>query len=124
MLDTILVSLGAVLGVNIRFIMYRKFEKRNISKYSCILLINTFASFLLGLVLSFLPRISFYDLSYRLGLFLIIGFLGSLSTFSTFFYDLFSLLLKLKFCGAIKLFFISSTLGIIAVAFGFFLGNL
>tara|TARA_B100000945_G_scaffold281297_1_gene248907 strand:+ start:361 stop:732 length:372 start_codon:yes stop_codon:yes gene_type:complete len=121
--DILLVSFGAILGVNSRFIIYKKFEKLNISKYLSIVTINTFASFLLGLFLSFSPKISSFNFSYQLVLFCSIGFLGSLSTFSTFVYDLFDISLQLNFFKALKLVFISLVLAIIALAFGLSLGN-
>ena len=121
--DILLVSLGAALGANIRFIIYKKFEKLNISKYVSILTINSFASFLLGFFLPFVPKISYYDFSNQLLLFFSIGFLGSLSTFSTFVYDIFELTVKLKFFSALKLFAFSLALGIISLALGFFLVN-
>ena len=123
MQDILLVSLGAALGANIRFIIFKKLEKINLSKDFSILTINTFASFLLGFSSSFIPKISSYDLSYQLVLFFSIGFLGSLSTFSTFVYDVFEFLLKFRFFKASKLFILSLAFGLFALVFGFLLGN-
>ena len=121
--DVLLVSFGAILGANIRFIIYEKLNNINIINGFPIVLINTLASFFLGIFLSVLPRVSSYDFSYQLVFFFSIGLLGSLSTFSTFIYDLYVFLRKFKFMSASKLFFSSVFLGIIALAFGFFLGN-
>ena len=121
MQDILLITIGSILGANTRFIIYKKLEKINLSKDYTILIINTFASFCLGLFLAFLPQISSLDLSYQLLLFLSIGFLGSLSTFSTFVYDLFELFSQSNFSRAIKVFIISLALGVVAVAFGFLL---
>ena len=121
--DILLVSFGAVLGANSRFIIYNKFDIININKNTKILLINTFASFLLGFFFSVLLGISNLKFPYELGLFFSIGFLGSLSTFSTFIADLFELCIEFKFEKALKLFLISLTLGIVAFAFGYLLGN-
>ncbi len=123
MQDIFLVSFGAALGANIRFKVYKKFEQLNLSKHSCILTINTFGSFFLGFFLSILPKIRAYDFSHQLVLFLLIGFLSSFSTFSSFMYDLFDAVWKLDFFRALNLFLISLVLGIIALAFGLFLGN-
>ena len=123
MKDIILVSFGAILGVNTRFIIYKKFERINLSMDICILTINTLATFCLGLLLSILTGVESYDFSYKLVLFFITGFIGSLSTFSTFIYDLFDLFLQNKFFRALKLFALSSSLGIIAIALGSFLGK-
>ena len=118
----LLVSFGAVFGANIRYIIYKKLEKINLSKNYIILLINTSSSFFLGLFLTILSKNSSLSYSYQLGLFFSIGLLGSLSTFSTFICDLYELFIHLKFYKALKLFIISITLGIISFAIGFFLG--
>ena len=57
------------------------------NRYFIILVINTFSSFILGLFISILPKIKSLTFSSQLALFFLIGFLGSLSTFSTFVYD-------------------------------------
>ena len=121
--DVLLITFGAVLGANTRFIIYQKLEKINLSNNHIILLINTFSSFLLGLFLSFSSQIDSFTYSYQSGLFFSIGLLGSLSTFSTFVYDLYELSLKSKFFRALKLFALSFSLGVIALGFGFLLGN-
>ncbi len=123
MVEILFVSLGAILGANTRFKIYKKLEKLTISKDFLILIINTFASFCFGLFIPLLERFSSLIDSYQIILFFSIGFLGSLSTFSSFVYDLFDLCLRLKFVRALKLFIISSSLGIIAFALGFLLGN-
>ena len=120
--DFLLISLGAVLGANTRFIIYKKLGKLFLSKNYIILLINIFASFLLGLFFSVLSQISSLTYSYQLGLFFSIGLLGSLSTFSSFIYDLYDLFIQLKFSRALKLFITSLTLGILSFTFGFLLG--
>ena len=121
--DILLVSIGAVFGVNARFIIYQKLEEININRYFIIIAINTFSCFLLGLFISILPKIKSLTFSSQLAFFVLIGFLGSLSTFSTFVYDLFDLCLKSKFCKALKLFSFSFSLGIFALALGSSLGN-
>ena len=121
--EILLVSIGAILGANLRFKIHNKLEKINLSKDFVILIINTFASFSLGLFISISEQFSSFIYSYQLILFFSIGFLGSLSTFSSFAYDLFDLCLQLKFFRAFKLFIISISLGISSFAFGFLLGN-
>ncbi len=118
-----MVSFGAALGANLRFIIYKKLESININKSTIILLINTFSSFLLGVFSPFLTEISNLKFSYQLGLFFLIGFLGSLSTFSTLIADLFQLFITFKFDKVLKLYFISVTFGISALAFGWLLGS-
>ncbi|AIQ98249.1 CrcB family protein [Prochlorococcus sp. MIT 0801] len=123
MSDIFLVSIGAILGANIRFKIHNKLVKLNFSKYYLILIINTFSSFCVGLFLALLEQFRTFTYYHQLVLFFSIGFFGSLSTFSSFIYDLFDLCLQLEFFRALKLFIISASIGIIAVAFGFFLGN-
>ena len=123
MSEVLFVSIGAILGANSRFRIHNKLAKLNLNKYYLILIINTFASFSLGLFLSLVEQFRAFNYYYQLVLFFSIGFFGSLSTFSSFIYDLFDLCLQLKFFRALKLFFISVSVGIIAFAFGFFLGN-
>ena len=123
MAEILLVSVGAILGANIRFKIHNKLEKINLSKDFIILIINTFASFCLGLFLSLVDQLRAFTYYYQLVLFFSIGFLGSLSTFSSFVYDLFDLFLQLKFFRALRLFIMSASIGIIAFSFGLFLGN-
>ena len=120
--DVILISFGAVIGANTRFIIYKKLDKLNLSKNLIILLINILSSFFLGLFLSILSHFGSISHDYKLVLFFSIGLLGSLSTFSTFIYDLYDLFVKLKFYKAFKLFIISFLLGLLAFAVGFLLG--
>ena len=120
--DVLLIAFGAVLGANIRFIIYKKLEKINFSKNFSILLINSLASFFLGLFVSILSHISSLHYSYQLGLFFAVGLLGSLSTFSTFIYDLYELFRQFKLYRAFKLLIISLISGILFFALGFLLG--
>ena len=123
MSDILLVSIGAILGANTRFKIHNKLVQSNLNKDFLILIINTFASFCLGLFLSLLEQLRVFTYYHQLVLFFLIGFFGSLSTFSSFVYDLFDLCLQLEFFRALRLFIFSVSTGIIAVAFGFFLGN-
>ena len=123
MAEILFVSIGAILGANIRFKIHNKLANLNLRKDFLILIINTFASFWLGLFLSLVEQFRAFTYYYQLVLFFSIGFLGSLSTFSSFVYDLFDLCFQLKFFRALKLFFVSVSIGIIAFAFGLFLAN-
>ena len=123
MTDIFFVSIGAILGANTRFQISKKLEKLNLRKDFFILIINTFASFFLGLFLSLMQRFSSFIYSYQLVLFFSIGFFGSLSTFSSFVYDLFDLCLNVQFSKALQLFILSYSIAIIAIALGLFLGN-
>ena len=123
MVEIFFVSLGSILGANTRFEFRNKLEKFHLGNGFVILIINTFASFYLGLFLSILEKFSSFNYSYQLVLFFSIGFLGSLSTFSSFVYELFDLCMQLKFLKALKVSISSVSLGIISFAFGFLLVN-
>ena len=119
--DIILISFGAVLGANTRFLIYKRLDQLNLSKNRIILLINILASFSLGLFLSLVAKIDAQIYSDQLKLLFSIGLLGSLSTFSSFICNLYDLFIKLKFKIAFKLFIISLTSGVLAFAVGFLL---
>ena len=124
MAEILFISFGAILGANTRFRISNKLESINLSKDLYALLINTFASFSLGFFLSIIEKFSSFTYSSQIFLFFSIGFLGSLSTFSSFVYDLFDLCLQLKFLRAINLLIISLSLGVLSYVFGFLLGNI
>ena len=124
MAEILFISFGAILGANTRFRISNKPESINLSKDLYALLINTFASFSLGFFLSIIEKFSSFTYSSQIFLFFSIGFLGSLSTFSSFVYDLFDLCLQLKFLRAINLLIISLSLGVLSYVFGFLLGNI
>ena len=123
----LLVSLGAILGSNIRFYIYERLGKIFfVSKYLRIVFINNFASFLLGFFYSFLIKSYANPLQYTNYLLLLvsIGFLGSLSTFSSFIYDLFDLLSQNKYFTAINLTIFSLVFGLGFLYLGFVLADL
>ena len=122
--DILFVSLGAAFGANTRFLIYKRLEKINLSKDFIILSINTFSSFCVGFFFSIASQTFNINYSNQLKLFFLVGFLGSLSTFSTFIYDLFDLSINSKLNRVLKLFFFSLTLGVIALSFGFLLSQL
>tara|TARA_Y100001968_G_scaffold302072_1_gene314986 strand:+ start:216 stop:587 length:372 start_codon:yes stop_codon:yes gene_type:complete len=121
--DILLITLGALLGSNLRYLVYKRLQKIDLSENSIILFINTLSSFTLGLFLSILPQSRFLGYSYQLGLFFSIGLLGSLSTFSTFIYHIYELFSSFKFYRAFKLSIISLTSGLLSFSFGFLLGS-
>ena len=121
--EILFVCIGAILGANSRFIITNELRKLNLSKYLYVLIINTSASFCLGLFLSIIERINSFVYSYQVVLLFLIGFLGSLSTFSSFIFDIFNLCLELKFLRAIVLAVSSLSFGIFALGFGILLGN-
>ena len=123
MIDILVVSFGAVLGANIRFFIYEKLEKMNMEKEFRILIINTFSCFLLGLFLSFMPRVGSLKFADQFLILISVGLLGSLSSFSTFVYDLFQLCLSYKLYKTLKMLFITLFFGVLSLLFGLVLGK-
>ena len=121
--DIILIAIGAVFGVNSRFLIYQKLKEININGKFSIFLINIFSCFFLGFFISISSNIKSLNVSSQLALFFVIGFIGSLSTFSTFIYDLFELFIECKFLKALKLFIFSFSFGTTALALGSLFGN-
>ena len=118
-----LVSLGAVIGANIRFVIYEKLGKTFfVRKDLRILFINSLSSFLLGLFSTILTNPIFVHYTYKLSLIFAIGFFGSLSTFSTFIYDFFKLISILKFGKSITILISSIFFGMFFLWLGVLLG--
>ena len=116
--DIILIAIGALFGVSSRFLIYQKLNEININRKFSIFLINIFSCFFLGFFISISSNVKSLNVSSQLALFFVIGFIGSLSTFSTFIYDLFELCREYKFLEALKLFIFSFSLGTSALALG------
>ena len=117
-----IIAAGSVLGANLRFIMLSKFSSINLNKSKRLLFINLVASFILGISLSSSNAINSQIHRETFILFLI-GFSGSLSTFSSFINDLFNLSIKKKYKDAAIIILLSLFLGLISISFGLFLGN-
>ena len=117
--DVILITFGAAIGANTRFLISKKLYSLKLSKNYITLLINTVSSFFLGFLISQLGSIRN---SYHVLLFFSIGLLGSLSTFSAFIYELFDLFIQLKFYRLFKLLIISLVSGLLAFSAGYLLG--
>ncbi len=119
----LLLSCGGVLGSNTRFFLFQSLGKIFTNKGLEIFFINNLSSFLLGLISAILANNSSLKYSYELGLLIVIGFLGGLSTFSTFIYDLFELYLNSEFSKLFTSFLLSISFGLIFLSIGFVLGN-
>tara|TARA_Y100001968_G_scaffold316590_1_gene344622 strand:+ start:3491 stop:3886 length:396 start_codon:yes stop_codon:yes gene_type:complete len=87
-----LVSFGAILGSSLRWRLLKNFELILHDSFLGIFIVNNIAIFFLGLLLGFFDRYKFDVDSNSLFLFLSIGFLGSLSTFSSFIMELLELI--------------------------------
>ena len=110
----LLVSLGAVPGAWLRFQLINHFEPIVPAKHWATLAVNIGASFCLGLLVAL----------NQLMLLLATGFLGSLSTFSTFVVELLVLLHKQAPAEALLLALASVVSGLLALELGLAIGGL
>ena len=120
-----LVAIGAITGSWIRMYAIDFFEGFLPFKHWGTMAVNIFSAFLLGLFLAWLPNLEWNSLpkSSSLFMFVSVGFLGSLSTFSTFISDLLSTLLVNNWKQFFSLAVFSLAGGMLAVCAGFILGD-
>tara|TARA_Y100001968_G_scaffold21630_1_gene17081 strand:+ start:1883 stop:2260 length:378 start_codon:yes stop_codon:yes gene_type:complete len=122
MKDLILVAGGSIFGCWLRFfLMDRLSENRLLKKYSTVI-VNTFATFGLGILCSFQLDRSLNSGVTWIQSFLVIGLIGSLSTFSTFIFEIFEIFfVKKQFYYGLKNLFLSLSFGILAAFAGYHL---
>jgi len=118
--EILLVSLGAVPGAWLRFRFVNHFEPLIPAKHWGTWAVNISASFLLGLLVGLNQTCP----SSPLLLLLATGFLGSLSTFSTFIVELLVLLQHQAKAASLMLALASLVGGLFAVEFGLLIGGL
>ena len=118
-----LVSAGSIIGANMRYFIFQKLDKFFIKSELKTVIINILSSFLLGFFSAIFTNEIYSAYSYQIVLLVVIGFLGSLSTFSSFVYDLFQLSCRFQFTNLIKTCAFSLVFGIFALSIGFFFGN-
>ena len=118
--EILLVSLGAVPGAWLRFRFINHFEPLIPAKHWGTWAVNISASFLLGLLVGLNQTCP----SFPLLLLLATGFLGSLSTFSTFIVELLVLLQHQTKAASLMLALASLVGGLFAVEFGLLIGGL
>ncbi|MEN9878292.1 MAG: putative fluoride ion transporter CrcB 1 [Cyanobacteriota bacterium] len=118
--DILLVSVGAVPGAWLRFRLVNHFEPMIPAKHWATFGVNLVASFALGLLVALNQRCA----ASQLLLLLATGFLGSLSTFSTFIVEVLLLLRKRAPGEALLLALVSVVTGLFAVELGLWLGGM
>ena len=95
-LDTVFhILLGSTFGIILRLFIKYNFKKKISVYYNHSLIVNLLSSLFLGIF------IGLQSINKNLLLFFSVGFLGCLSTFSSFIYELFNLLQKRKFISLI-----------------------
>jgi CrcB protein len=116
------ISIGAVLGANLRYWVSDWAAQRFGSSFPYgTMLINLTGSFLLGLIISM--ALENFMIDPRLRLLLIIGFLGSYTTFSTFAYESVTLISQGQWGAGLFNLFGSSILGALFAVLGIWLGK-
>ena len=115
------ISAGSLLGANLRYILLSRFCSIKLSKSRRLLLVNLIASAILGTSLSF--NNSDLKIYRELIILFLIGFAGSLSTFSSFINDLFILSIKRKYKDISIIIFLSVFLGLLSISFGLLVAN-
>ena len=117
-----IISIGSLLGANIRYLLITRFCSIKLRKSRRILLVNLIASVILGASLSFNNN-SDLKIYTELVILFLIGFAGSLSTFSSFINDLFKLSIKRKYKDISIIIFLSLFLGLLSIYLGLLVVN-
>ena len=117
-----IISIGALLGSNLRYILINRFCSIKLSQSIRLLLVNLISSVILGVSLS-LNNNSYLKIDRELIILFLIGFSGSLSTFSSFINDLFKLSIKRKYKNISIIIFLSIFLGLLSISLGLLVMN-
>lgn len=120
MRDALLVAIGAIPGAWLRFRLVNHFEPLLPRRHWATFGVNVVACFSLGLITGLLGRCA---PDQRLSLLLATGFLGSLSTFSTFIAELLQAWMAGQRRQALGLISGSLAAGLLAVAAGMVIGG-
>lgn len=119
----LLISIGAILGANLRYWVGDWVAQKFGTAFPYgTLLINVSGSLVIGFLLTLIAERVVLDPRWRL--FLVVGFLGAYTTFSTYMFDSFSLIEKGQLVPGLMNLLGSAALGIIAVGSGVFLGRM
>ena len=116
-----IISIGSILGANLRYLILTRLGSIKLNQRKRLLLINSTASIILGISLSLN---NYNNILFREFIILfLIGFAGSLSTFSTFINDLFKLSIKRKYKDIAIIIFSCVFSGLISISIGLLVGN-
>ncbi|MBK90324.1 MAG: fluoride efflux transporter CrcB [Chloroflexi bacterium] len=117
LINILLVSLGGALGATLRFTISPQIDKLFNSNFPFgIFVVNIMGCFFIGLLISLFENKLM--LSENLKIFLIIGFLGSLTTFSTFALDNFNLVNQRNFYFLFLNLILTNFVGLVMVILG------
>lgn len=118
--EAVLVALGAIPGAWLRLRVVNHLQPMLPRKHWGTFAVNVIACFFLGLVLALVKRCGPMT---GLGLLIGVGFLGSLSTFSTFVMEVLNELRAGQALLALVLMFASLVMGLVAATAGYGLGS-
>jgi CrcB protein len=116
------ISLGGGIGATLRYLIFYYFERLHHTVFPWpTLIVNLIGSFLIGFLWGFFDR---YYVSPGLRMFIFVGILGSFTTFSTFAFDIASMVHDGQFRNMI-IYVLASNILAVGLAFvGFFLANI
>ncbi len=119
------IAIGAIIGSWVRLYLINFFGSTLNSKHWGTFIVNIFASFLLGFFMAFQSHAGAENFNINSPIFLLVnvGFLGTLSTFSTFISDLINTLMANRWKQFLLLSFSSLIVGILGAVAGLKLGN-
>ncbi len=124
MINTLIISTGAALGANARYWLGVWAEGYFAGSYPIgTILINVSGSFLMGIIGAFIVAGPTIFSSASMNLLLVVGFLGSYTTFSAFENDALKLILAAESSAAIVYILASVIVGFIALYTGLILGR-
>lgn len=120
LINFFLFCLGATLGGNIRFLIFTRLNFLFLKEKNNILLVNLISSFLIGIYFAHISSVN-YQYGSKFMEFFLIGFIGSLSTFSTYIFNLFDLAINKKYKKLLLDVFLSIFLSFISLFIGYFI---
>jgi CrcB protein len=117
MVNVIFIAIGASLGAIMRYGIQGAFAKISPSFPLGTLIVNLLGSFTFGFIVAFWPQMS---ATVRAGI--LTGFLGALTTFSSFSFEFFVLFNEKRFLFAATYWFFHSTVIVGACFLGYYIG--
>ena len=115
--EVIYILVGSTFGLTLRLFLQNLFRKKIVFYYKNSLIVNVLASLFLGIFVVLSPNNNIFLLIY-------VGFLGSLSTFSSFIYHLFNLIQKRKYLSSLIYYIQVMILSCLFFCLGYFITSI